>query len=565
MGGRLDVGAVEQDVAVRDPGADPAHVRKARGAFFTPEVVARYLTDWAVRSAADVVLEPSCGEAAFLIATGRRLRDLGATGGLARHLHGAELHPESARRALALLAREGLDARVVVGDFLQQQPRTTYDAVIGNPPYVRYQAFTGESRAAAKRAAMRAGVTLTSLASSWAAFTVHSTLHVKTGGRLAFVLPAEVLSVNYAAPVRRFLLQEFARVRLVLFTDRVFPGVMEDVVLLLAEGRGQGPADHFELVRAHDGHSLADLVEADVRRWEPQGHDRWSGALLDPEAAKVLAVIRDGEHFVDLHEWGDTTLGMVTGNNAYFALTDGQVGQLGLHGEDLLRLSPPGSRHLRGLSLTKADLDRLSSANARTWLFRPVDEPSPAARRYIAEGEAQGVHRAYKCRVRTPWWRVPYQRPADLLLTYMNADTARLCVNQASAHHLNSVHGVYLRAVCRRVGRDLLALAALNSVSLLGAELVGRSYGGGVLKLEPREADRWPMPSPALVEERSAPLRAVRHRARDLLASGRLLEASALVDDALLAPLGLSTGAVQTLRRGRQELYDRRLARSRAR
>jgi adenine-specific DNA-methyltransferase len=127
------------------------------------------------------------------------------------------------------------------------EPRPVYDAIIGNPPYVRYQDFTGESRARARAAALRAGVPLTGLASSWAAFTVHSALFLKQGGRLGLVLPAELLTVNYAAEVRRFLMRRFATVRLVLFTERVFPGVLEEVVLLLADGYDGGPTDHCEL------------------------------------------------------------------------------------------------------------------------------------------------------------------------------------------------------------------------------------------------------------------------------------------------------------------------------
>jgi adenine-specific DNA-methyltransferase len=33
--------------------------------------------------------------------------------------------------------------------------------------------------------------------------------------------------VNYAAEVRRYLMARFGRVRLVVFTERVFPGVLE--------------------------------------------------------------------------------------------------------------------------------------------------------------------------------------------------------------------------------------------------------------------------------------------------------------------------------------------------
>ncbi|MGL4745005.1 MAG: N-6 DNA methylase [Dermatophilaceae bacterium] len=542
---------------------DSPDLRKARGAFFTPELVARYVTEWAVRSSTDRVLEPSCGEAAFLLEAGRRLSALGAATGLSGQLSGAELHAESAYTARSLLAIEGHDVEISVGDFLRAAPRASFDAVIGNPPYVRYQAFSGESRAAAQRAALRAGVRLTNLASSWAAFTLHSALHVSKGGRLGLVLPAEMLSVNYAAPVRDFLMQEFRQVRLVLFAERIFPGVMEEVVLLLAEGRGEGPVDHCEIVQSKNGSTLAELAESDVRRWHPANNERWSSALLPAEVVQLYTDRISSEEFVALSHWGDTTLGMVTGNNEFFALTENQVKQRALAPDDLVRLSPPGSRHLRGLSLTTQHLQKLDRAGQASWLFRPARTPSTTALKYIAHGEMTSVDHAYKCRVRTPWWRVPYLRPADLLLTYMNADTARLCTNTAAVHHLNSVHGVYLTGEHRRLGRDLLALAALNSVTLLGAEMVGRSYGGGILKIEPKEADRWPMPSPALVEGRAEALRGVRRRVRDLLATGRLVVASEIVD-ATLWPTA-DREQLASLRLGRQLLHDRRVARSRSR
>ena len=71
---------------------------------------------------------------------------------------------------------------------------------------------------------------------------------------------------------------------------------------------------------------------------------------------------------------------------------------------------------------------------------------------------------------------------ADLLVTCMNADTPRLAVNEAKAHHLNSVHGLYLAEGYGGMA-SALAVASLNSATLLGAELVGRAYGGGSLKL----------------------------------------------------------------------------------
>jgi adenine-specific DNA-methyltransferase len=541
---------------------DTPELRKARGAFFTPPELCRYMVEWAIRSPSDVVLEPSCGEAAFLAAAGERLAALNATGG-PPSLHGVELHAASARHARRRLADAGHEAAIRVADFFTVTPEPAYDAVVGNPPYVRYQDFSGEARARGREAALRAGVNLTRLASSWAAFAVHAALFLRPGGRLALVLPAELLSVNYAAEVRRFLMRRFGRVRLVLFTERIFPGVLEEVVLLLAEG--DGGTDRCELQQVHDVADLLARPQEAVATWRPPpGDAKWTPALLPGRALETYTAALARPGMSTLHEWGETTLGAVTGNNRYFAVSPQQIATVGLDPDrDLVRISPPGSGHLRRLALSPQAWTSLGRHGRATWLFRPAGDPSPAGRRYIAEGERSDVPAAYKCRIRSPWWRVPLVPPADLLLTYMNADTPRLAANRARVHHLNSVHGVYLRTGLRGLGTDLLPLVSLSSLTLLGAETVGRAYGGGMLKLEPREADDLPVPSPALVRSVRGELAAIRPAVDEALGAGRLLDAVRLVDDVLLVgALGLSAADVKDLAASREVLAGRRAARS---
>ena len=64
--------------------------RKGRGAFFTPPEITRFLANWAIRTSKDAVLEPSCGEAAFLVSAAQRLQVLGAGKELASLLHGTD-------------------------------------------------------------------------------------------------------------------------------------------------------------------------------------------------------------------------------------------------------------------------------------------------------------------------------------------------------------------------------------------------------------------------------------------------------------------------------------------
>lgn len=542
---------------------DTADVRKARGAFFTPKPLAQYVTDWAVRSVSDDVLEPSCGDAVFLLSAVDRLRALEDTERVLStpHVDGIELHGPSASAARDLLLGAGVDANVAVGDFFTFEPTGSYDVVIGNPPYVRYQDFSGEARRQSRSAAFRAGVRMSNLASSWAAFTVHAALFLRKGGRLGLVLPAELLTVNYAAPVRRFLLERFASVDLVMFEERVFPEVLEEVVLLLAEGYDEGPTDRFRVFHTRDAEGLADTPVS--RSWKPDTLDaKWTPSLLSPDALSAFAALNGSGDFATLQTWGETTLGMVTGSNRYFALSPQRLVELGLTTDDVTRLSPPGSRHLRGLTFSKSAFDELGESGAATYLFRPSGEPSKAAWQYIKAGEVAGVHNAYKCRIRADWWRVPLVPPADLFLTYMNADAPRLCTNRARVHHLNSVHGVYVRPEIRNLAMDYLPLASINSMTLVGAETIGRAYGGGMLKVEPKEADQLPMPSTQLVESARGQLAELRRKVRRALRVGRLADAARLIDDLLLiGELGMRRSDVRALSEAHAELMARRLAR----
>ncbi|MEN2742713.1 N-6 DNA methylase [Microbacterium sp. X-17] len=545
--------------------ADTREVRKARGAFFTPPPIVRFIADWALREPSDSVFEPSAGDAEFLVDAVRRLCELSGDADFSPAVHGVEIHEHSAEVGRRRIREAGGTPHLEVNDFFRLSPAHQFTAAIGNPPYVRYQDWTGEARARSREAALRSGVALSGLASSWAAFVVQSAALLMDGGRLGLVLPAELMSVNYAGPVRRFLFDHFRALQIVLFEEQVFPEAEADVLVLLADGYNQGPTDRATIHHARNASDLPDLGVG--KTWVPNDPaDKWTGAgLVSDEAVAPLLRLKSEEHFTDLEAWGDTTLGIVTGNNSYFALSPQRVKQLGLRRKELLRLSPPGSAHLRGLVLSSDMLTRLGRKGKSTWLFSPSGQLSVEAKSYIDAGHMAGVDGAYKCRVRKVWYQVPLVAPADLLLTCMNADTPRLTTNLADAYHLNSIHGVYLGESQRELGRELLPLASLNSMTLLNAEMVGRAYGGGLLKLEPREADRWAMPTPRLVRERTAALRQIRDRVARKLQAGQLLAAVELVDQALLVEADLVTAReLSQIRAAHHELTRRRMVRAKS-
>lgn len=536
---------------------------KARGAYYTPPEMSQFLCNWAIRKKADRVLKPSCGDAAFLIPAAERLKALGTQPRcIPNQLQGVEIHKASVEEAEERLDDEGLSATIVHSDFFDCEPVPTFDAVIGNPPYIRYQSFSGQARAKSMRAALSHGVRLTGLASSWAAFTIQASQFLNDTGRLGLVLPAELLSVNYASEVRRFLLNRFSSVQLILFENLVFPGVSAEIVLLLAEGRGT--AKSFEVVQLKSLDELENFSSSSNGASIPTGGEKWTSALISSEALSLYKELTTGKEFSRMIDWGETYLGCVTGNNSYFTLTKDEIATIGLTAKDVLPISPPGSKHLKGLTLSARAWEQIARQGGRCYLFAPQTENmSPAAQAYIRKGERLKVHETYKCSNRTPWWRVPQVATPDILFSYMNHDCPRLTSNDAGAVILNSLYGIQLKDGFRTLGKPLLPVACLNSLTLLGSEVVGRAYGGGLLKHEPREADMLPVPSLETLKAIEHDLKLLKPQLAVSLRMRNLSAAVSLVDEILLTKhMRIENTALEGLRNARNVLFNRRLARA---
>jgi adenine-specific DNA methylase len=538
--------------------------RKDLGAFYTPSELTDFAANWAVTSRVATVLDPSCGDAAFLLSASKRLRSLGAARTeLQRQLLGVDMNPDAVRTSIKELRGAGIETPAIScanffrlgNDLFEPGPRPV-DALIGNPPFIRYQLFRDENRALGLRAAARAGVILPALTSSWAPFVVHASTFLKEGGRMAVVLPGEILHVGYAAAVRDFLLRSFSDVAIIAFEEKVFPGALEEVIVFLGvKGRGSGKVRVRRLTSLRDLDHGPDHVLAKARSCTVAPGQRWLTTLLAADQiAGALDAVEKAE-FRRLGEYCRVDIGVVTGANEFFVL-----GMEGIqeHRLPLHHMLPVISRaaHVQGARYTVADRAAQISAGAPAFLLViDRDHRDANVERYLARGEARGLQNRYKCRIRDPWYRVPYARTPELFLTYMSNVAPRLVVNEAGATHTNTVHGVFLPDPSLA---EPLAAAFMSSATLLSAEIEGRSYGGGVLKLEPREATRLLVPrmTPKLAEE----LCGVLPKLDALVREHRVDEASAVVDGIVLGK-PFRRAEVEQIRSVLSSLRARRLAR----
>ncbi|MGA9761638.1 MAG: N-6 DNA methylase [Gaiellaceae bacterium] len=545
---------------------DDLLARKARGAFFTPPGIARFLSDWSIANdPAARVLDPTCGDGVFLLAAGERLRALGADPAAVREqLSGIDVHVPSLDQTRNYLREDGLDATLVHSDIFnvatpaQIGARVGWqDAVVGNPPFVRYQEFGSEQRKRAAAAALAQGVRVNGLASSWAPLLAHAAGFLKPEGRLAMVVPAELMTVSYAEPIRRWLRQRFRAVSLVMFEELQFEHAEEQVVLLVA--RGSGGCDAFTLYHVSDAEDLADIHIFDASSAALGEDGKWTDLMLANETRQLFRRV-SAQKFSRLDIYGTPELGTVTGANDYFAISEVTRAKYGLDTKMLRRISPPGTKHLKGLTFTRAQWEELNLAGQRVWLLCPDRKAESAAlKKYIEHGEREGVDQGYKCTVRTPWWRPPVVPVPDLFFTYMSYRYPRLIANTSGATILNSMHGIRLKTEAPKEARDALPLLALNSVTMLGAEVLGRSYGGGILKMEPSEAASLPVPAPDAVSAAWKQLTGKRSGLDAALRLGDWQEVVREVDRVLLGDvLGLASESVEAIREAAAFLRIRR-------
>ena len=190
--------------------------RKEAGGYYTPERVAATLVRWVVREETDRLLDPSCGDGRFIC----------------RHPNSIGVEREA---AAASAARERAPrAFVHEGDFFAWAADTgeRFECAAGNPPFIRYQTFKGEVRARAMRLCASLGAVFSGLASSWAPFLAAAAGLLKPGGRLAFVVPAEIGHATYAAPLLDYLAERFEAVHVIAVREKLFPKLSEDCWLL---------------------------------------------------------------------------------------------------------------------------------------------------------------------------------------------------------------------------------------------------------------------------------------------------------------------------------------------
>lgn len=527
---------------------------KLRGGFYSPDA----LVELCIRRSTELlqgrsglrVLEPSAGDGAFLRGVGssdisRRVQTVEAV----------EIFAEEAAKAANVLDSTGLRGRVVNQNVLEwsEGRDSDFDLVLANPPYVRFQFVSDEDKQRAKEISSGLGAVGSSVSNLWIPVFLLSLSKLRDGGVFSVILPTEFLTGISANAVRNWLLANMTDLTIDLFKPGSFPSVLQEVLIL--SGRASKGATAPSIISFHD-HNGA------TRSWSHSvmpGAGTWTNYLLSPDQNDALAAVQSISEVNLLRSVARFSVSTVTGANGYFCVDSAQVEAYDLEEWAIPLL--PRSRHAEGLIFTSEEQQTLASAGQPAWLLSFAATKSSAeghklAQQYLDEGVRLEIDQRFKCRVRTPWYRVPVVPAGDLLLSKRSNRYPRVISNHARVVTTDTIYKGQILAGAPITADDFTS-AFHNSLTMLSAEVEGRSFGGGVLELVPSEVNALQVP---IVPGAASELSKLDKISRSSNDPEALIEAT---DEALTRFIpALDVKTMRALSEARHALMDRRLQRT---
>jgi adenine-specific DNA-methyltransferase len=395
----------------------------------------------------------------------------------------------------------GTNLRLHFDDFTKAEPPTSesdkYNLIACNPPYVRHHHLDRRQKQELQAlVSQRLKFQMNGLSGLYTYFMVLSQAWMSKGGIGAWLVPSEFMDVNYGRQVKEFLLSRVTLHRIhrfdpheVQFEDAL---VSSAVVFFANALPNDGHRVEFSFGGTLSKPKVSTFVGLDQLRRTPKWTHtpRPSTGQDDDSSPGTLA---------DLFT---IKRGLATGCNRFFVLTREQVQEHDLPAQ-FLRPILPSPRELENNEIL-TDNEGEPLIPKRRYLLscdlveEVIQEEYSALWRYLERGKQEGVHQRYLCRHREPWYCQETRPPAPLLCTYMGRPTEksespfRFFLNHSQATAAN----VYLMLYPKPKLATLLrgkpefsramwtALSSVTSEHLIGH---GRTYGGGLYKLEPNE------------------------------------------------------------------------------
>lgn len=473
--------------------------RNKLGQYSTPYSLACQICDHIKQYVGNTVesfLEPAIGTGVFYSALSERVNISQSVG--------YEIDEHYYTPTTLLWKGENVD--FINQDFLKANPHPDFSLIIANPPYSRHHHLSKEMKIELSRKIKDLyDIDVSGLSGLYLYFLILSTQWLKEEGLSCWLIPAEFLSVKYGTALRKFLLDKVDlisihcfRIEDVQFNDAL---VSSAVVIF----KNSKPTDN-PVVFSWGNDLNQPTIKKTIEKDELGSLPKWTEAMLCSEIYGKSSQPTIGTFF-------HIKRGIATGDNNFFVVDNTIVNKYKIS-KKLLTLVVPPPRKLN------SDIYDQALANENKLYLITCNEPNEVVRakyegfsNYLTHGLSCGVNLKANCKNRSPWYKCEKREVSPILVSYMGRDNGkspiRFILNEAGATATNSYLMLYpkdeYRYLFKGASFSKKVWEILQSIPKEVLMAHGRTYGGGLLKWEPKELESVPCPELATIMKTSRP------------------------------------------------------------
>lgn len=450
--------------------------RKDYGQFFTPSIVSSIMAKWITENEPKTILDPAFGLGVFYEEISK----------LSLQYQWNLTAYEIDNNILDYLdnIQDNKNITILNQDFLVSEINY-YDAIICNPPYMRFQKFINRHNILPK-IGQQIGKKLVGYSNIASIFLIKALQQLNSNGRLAFILPFEFFNTGYGKEIKKTLIEKHLLKQIIIFANEkdIFPDATTTICILLCENNQLQQDIKITNIKTtqeiKDISNISNYYHHKLTNIQLPHQQKWTPIILS-----LISPQKIPEGFCQLSEYGTFKRGIATGANDFFALNKSRIEQLEINDKNVC-LCITKSHLIKQTIFTDDDLDLLIKQDKRIYCLDVKESNSQAVINYLKLGEEKGYHQRYLTKNRNPWYKLEKREPAPILFGVFNRGRLKVIRNFTTAINFTCYHGFYANLL----GHNLIDKLFIYLISDLGQEIIKmnkRSYGNQLDKFEPRD------------------------------------------------------------------------------
>ncbi|MCC6543185.1 MAG: N-6 DNA methylase [Nitrospirae bacterium] len=457
-----------------------------KGQFWTPGWVADAMVSYVAEST-ELVFDPATGRGAFFDALLRLNKP---------HIKyfGTDTDGEVLQDDIYMNSSCDVELR----DFIKNPPHGKFKAIVANPPYIRHHRIDQNTKLILKKLCARiTGFLIDGRAGYHIYFLIQALNLLEPNGRLAFIMPADTCEGTFAAKLWDWITEKYCLECVITFNEEAtpFPNVDTNAIIFLI--KNSMPQKSIYWVRAKEAYSC-DLLHFVTSNFKENKY-----ASIDVCKRQLKESINTGlsrpeqnlnSYKYHLNDFANVMRGIATGANDYFFLTRQRAVELNIP-DNYLKVAVGRTKDASDDILTTENIKQIEGNNRPTLLLSIAGHGilHESIAKYLKVGEGLGLPARPLIKQRRPWYKMEKREIPPLLFAYLGRRNTRFIKNEAGVLPLTGFLCVY------PLHKDDTYISnlwqALNHPDTLkNLQLVGKSYGSGAIKVEPRNLGKLPIP-----------------------------------------------------------------------